>query len=934
MATTAILFLLVIVTVTPRFFPAIWDWIVGGHDGRIVVNSPTVYTRQRLVNDRLSQTLWLQRQLKAADEIGDSPNFRSIDAVRHSIDERTLNLGVGNTRPSTGQAPSESKEGQQKDAGTLDSPRPSTPSVDVLVQPTTTALFRAKNAFRNLVRTEMMQTQLDDRHDIRGNTVYRLAFDAAILAGSRTDDLAGIEITLSHDPNNALEKDLYNDDYRQLYTDWIRYMQSFLAESSVSIAQLLVTGKSEPRLRSLFSRFLVSRICEFLLGERALKNAIDPGCDPRHSDNKDAVQQKKAEDQRINAEKLIKLFVDGHIKLLEKISEAEFSKSLVQSVRIRPPDEKKRLDYAYSSARYACRNRPEIGLVELGFAEDEIVPKPEPLPKDNLPQIQKPAFPPTQGPLTSSDKSIACPKNISPNERLIAGILLYDRMLNFFSLRRPFVPSLLPLQLTELEDDRLKESCVILTEDRSSCVPPSLDFQEARCFAVDFLRTNLNAFDRPQAKPWERIGHFLRLDIVGREVKDCRLSVLGYEDDTHLDELRKHLNVGTEVFSYGVNPKTLTQNISTAAEIRDAFQMLARLKLGPTEQAPEGFSEALRKHSAQTETILAHPVVVGFGFGRQPLEQNAVVRRTKFGWIIAPQILRSGHPEHIDGQYDLAAVVSLPSWWRSVRLDISTCWISRSKWNSSSRTLQQDEDSRLCSEEKNKSPAHAIVRLPGMIQELSRKLGFEAVQEPYLSGDQPLQALQIGQPGAILLTGGRLWRSTEVTVGAQTADSIIVLPNMEGIIAKFDCVEPQWGAPSSGLMGQNSITGQGGPDSRNLPSSNQQSQKDGRSLQGDAQTPSSSSQSNQNGDQKSRNFQENSQNVNSISTTVRVWTSEGVAQTDTVTLVWPSLIWPQQKSANPQESQPPKNPPEVNKMEDFLKQLQRTRICPDKTKSN
>jgi hypothetical protein len=50
--------------------------------------------------------------------------------------------------------------------------------------------------------------------------------------------------------------------------------------------------------------------------------------------------------------------------------------------------------------------------------------------------------------------------------------------------------------------------------------------------------------------------------------------------------------------------------------------------------------------------------------------------------------------------------------------------------------------------------------------------------------------LVVGVRGALLLEGARLWRSTEVTAGAQHADKITVLPNMEGILAEFDCVQP------------------------------------------------------------------------------------------------------------------------------------------------
>jgi hypothetical protein len=43
----------------------------------------------------------------------------------------------------------------------------------------------------------------------------------------------------------------------------------------------------------------------------------------------------------------------------------------------------------------------------------------------------------------------------------------------------------------------------------------------------------------------------------------------------------------------------------------------------------------------------------------------------------------------------------------------------------------------------------------------------------------------VGEDARILIPGFRLWRSTSVTLGAQPADRIRVLPNMEGIIAEF-----------------------------------------------------------------------------------------------------------------------------------------------------
>jgi hypothetical protein len=53
------------------------------------------------------------------------------------------------------------------------------PQIDVI--PTTAEVFRAMNAYRDDIRAEIMAAQLDHRHNIVGNTIYRLGFDATVL---------------------------------------------------------------------------------------------------------------------------------------------------------------------------------------------------------------------------------------------------------------------------------------------------------------------------------------------------------------------------------------------------------------------------------------------------------------------------------------------------------------------------------------------------------------------------------------------------------------------------------------------------------------------------------------------------------------------------------------------------------------------------------
>jgi hypothetical protein len=932
-----------------RTWPEPLDWLENGHEGKIIINSPTVYTRQRLVNDRLSQTQWLHEQLKAAEDVGDSPKFRSIDQVRHRYDDRLTQLGASNTGPLTKAAseqnPTDQKPSESQASRTAEKMNSS--AEDVSVAPTTIELFRAKNAFRNLVRTEIMQTDLDDRHDIQGNTVYRLAFDATILAGTRKDSLAVINVILSHEPKVDAERDLFRADYEQLYSDWVRYMQNFLSESGENIANLLMSGTLEPRLKSLISRFMVGRVCEFLSGDHSLNARIARRCDPGAEDN--AAEPGVAEKARFRAERFIKSYIDLHITYQEKITEGEFKKALSEKVNSRfrealsqkeiPKEFKDAFASIYSIARNLCRTRQIVGVVDLSIPEKYL----EVPPKTDLPE-------PTGGlapdPNAPRGEPISCPKNISTNVRLIAEIFLYNQMLDLLSADMVSADMVQEspkskLSAESLSLDSIRRGCLTSEGENSNdinfskCAPLTLEFPDALCFAVDFLRANLNAFDRPQALDSQRIGFFLNLDIVGREVKDCRLSVSRNDSNKASSELlREYLNKNTEVFSYGVSPKSLSQNIAVASEVRDAFQMIASVKLGSVDRYPEGFANELRRHTDQVEAIQNHPIVVGFGSGR-PItyadagtsgSPSAIVNQTTFGWIVAPQYVTNKDPQQIDAQYDLAAVVSVPSWWRSARLDIQTCWVSRKdlqlsrQYRGGQADLSKVDQTEICKGD-DVQPVTLNVRLPGMIQELSRKLGFEALQEPYLSGAQKFQVLQIGQPGSLLLTGGRLWRSTEVTLGAQRADAIVVLPNMEGIIARFNCVEPQWGqygGQSNPAVGAAQRT----PAEAKTPPPPAMPATVGKMAAGLS--------SNTKGTNPYSNIS------TATNTIVRVWTSEGVAETDTVSLMWPNL-WTQEhpeSQERPEQGTSSGNPvPRIQTaaVDNFRDLLDKTRICPDKS---
>jgi hypothetical protein len=97
------------------------------------------------------------------------------------------------------------------------------------------------------------------------------------------------------------------------------------------------------------------------------------------------------------------------------------------------------------------------------------------------------------------------------------------------------------------------------------------------------------------------------------------------------------------------------------------------------------------------------------------------------------------------------------------------------------------------------------LRLPGTGAELSRRFGIEVQTTPFVHNVQPFE-LSAGLRARLLLEGGRLWRSTVVTLGGQRADQITVLPDMNAIVAEFNCVETpssaRGGPPNAGQQAQ------------------------------------------------------------------------------------------------------------------------------------
>jgi hypothetical protein len=271
------------------------------------------------------------------------------------------------------------------------------------------------------------------------------------------------------------------------------------------------------------------------------------------------------------------------------------------------------------------------------------------------------------------------------------------------------------------------------------------------------------------------------------------------------------------IYTYAVTPKERVQRIYG--------DTLAAGSLGVAVAAETAGLGATLGHSnsreARANAIMRQPQVVGYSAksyrsGNATLSGEATRSgETTMGWLIGPRYKISSDPNavvsfrHVPSQHTLTGIISVPSWWTELKLTTKTYWLDE---NGVEFTVEGDP---LMIDAETGSKA--TIALPGdsagILDILDPKRRLPKVDSSKLVPDQ----LRACEPGSVIIRGTQLWRSTVVTLGAQQADSISVLPNMKGIIATFKPVKPSlsdkqplylWTSEGEAFVGDISISGE------------------------------------------------------------------------------------------------------------------------------
>jgi hypothetical protein len=159
------------------FVPLIRDSLLET-TGSIYISGPQVYTRERLVNDRYREDAWLLSELDGSRKL----TF-GITASTKLSTSRALSLMASNT-----------EKQPEPTADAKSTPDTDKPPVSIDAGPFNR--FRSLLTYREQVRSLMIENQLDDRHDLRGNSLYRLKFDAAVFPGHNTRRSAKVTVSV------------------------------------------------------------------------------------------------------------------------------------------------------------------------------------------------------------------------------------------------------------------------------------------------------------------------------------------------------------------------------------------------------------------------------------------------------------------------------------------------------------------------------------------------------------------------------------------------------------------------------------------------------------------------------------------------------------------------------------------------------------------
>ena len=256
---------------------------------------------------------------------------------------------------------------------------------------------------------------------------------------------------------------------------------------------------------------------------------------------------------------------------------------------------------------------------------------------------------------------------------------------------------------------------------------------------------------------------------LGSGTPECTLSARPVAINASLFEFIRMIEQATP-YAYAVFPRGDVEGVLSDRSLR------AGISAG--QEAGSFALTALQR----TREAGAEPVVVNFGGGRST---GRALGEFDFGWAI----VKEGRQQ--PAQVSQLVLVSVPAYLDALELWVETGWLDRHANPIGPPPDPALVDTPRVMQAGERQLTRMRVALPPDYEAIDTLVtGATRLQGPVVN--------QLALPASftvracanadILIPGDRLWRSTTVSIGGQLADRVTVLPDMRGIVASFEPV--------------------------------------------------------------------------------------------------------------------------------------------------
>lgn len=294
----------------------------------------------------------------------------------------------------------------------------------------------------------------------------------------------------------------------------------------------------------------------------------------------------------------------------------------------------------------------------------------------------------------------------------------------------------------------------------------------------EFERTPISCYKTFRISDKEVLGHFPYTTEDRREQSpNSHCDGLGYSAEAFRDAVVKYVRSSV----YQVSPRESFQHLSEVSSNRNASELLFGLSAIAGTAGVEAAIQSIKSNTAQYQAIRRQPIVVGFTEQGNTCSSGSggCTGELLFGWMFGPSFAlsidgKSTQFRHTWTQKTVAAQISVPAWLSTLGVVVETFWLREN-----GERIRKDDDGRSVARRTTYN-----VRLPASTSTVFRTLAPTGDREPVVDDYQYID-VQEGQPATVLIEGRDLFRSAAVYIGSQRADLTTILPSNRGVVGYF-----------------------------------------------------------------------------------------------------------------------------------------------------